>query len=53
MFDGSPGVGIASEVVMLRPPHFAHLRDSMSVGDPVVTDSERLRFLPLRLGLYL
>ena len=53
MFDGSPGVGITNGVVMLRPPHFAHLRASMSVGDSVESESEKLRFLAVRLGLYL
>ena len=52
-FDGSPGVDIVRGVVMLRPPHFAHLRASTSVGEAEVVVPLRLLLLPLRRGLYL
>ena len=49
----SPGVDITRGVIMLRPPHFTHLRVSGSVEEVDVRVSERLLFLPLRRGWYL
>lgn len=51
LFDEWPGSDIMClGVVMLRPPHFGHLRFSASPVLVDVRELERLLFLPLRRG---
>lgn len=47
---GYPTLGIAPRVIMLRPPHFGHLRFSESNEFAGVELEDRLLFLPFRRG---